>query len=424
MMKDYILKGNICYSQNLQTIRCVENGYVVCLNGKSAGVFDEIPEKYKNLAVKDFGDKLIIPGLVDMHVHAPQYSFRSIGMDMELLDWLEARAFPEEGKFSDVEYAKKAYGIFVDDLLKSATTRACIFASRHVEGTWVLMDLLEKSGLVSYVGKVNMDRNAPDYLKEENAEKSAEDTIRWIEGTAKHFQNTKPIITPRFIPSCTDPLMERLGEIQKEYNLPVQSHLSENLSEIELVKELCPTSKFYGDAYHQFGLFGGDVPTIMAHCVHPPKEEMEMMKEQGIFVAHCPQSNINVLSGIPPIRDFLDEGIRVGLGCDIAGGTVLSIFRAMIEAIQLSKLRWRLVDQSKRPLTVEEAFYLGTIGGGSFFGKVGSFEEGYELDAVVLDDTTLPYPQELTVAERLERMIYLSDERHVVGKFVRGKHLF
>ncbi len=423
-MKDYILKGNICYSQNLQTIRCVENGYVVCLNGKSAGVFDEIPEKYKNLAVKDFGDKLIIPGLVDMHVHAPQYSFRSIGMDMELLDWLEARAFPEEGKFSDVEYAKKAYGIFVDDLLKSATTRACIFASRHVEGTWVLMDLLEKSGLVSYVGKVNMDRNAPDYLKEENAEKSAEDTIRWIEGTAKHFQNTKPIITPRFIPSCTDPLMERLGEIQKEYNLPVQSHLSENLSEIELVKELCPTSKFYGDAYHQFGLFGGDVPTIMAHCVHPPKEEMEMMKEQGIFVAHCPQSNINVLSGIPPIRDFLDEGIRVGLGCDIAGGTVLSIFRAMIEAIQLSKLRWRLVDQSKRPLTVEEAFYLGTIGGGSFFGKVGSFEEGYELDAVVLDDTTLPYPQELTVAERLERMIYLSDERHVVGKFVRGKHLF
>lgn len=423
-MKDFILKGNICYSQDLQTIRCVENGYVVCLDGKSAGVFEEIPERYKDLVVKDFGDKMIIPGLVDMHVHAPQYSFRSIGMDMELLDWLEARAFPEEGKFSDVEYAKKAYSIFVDDLLKSTTTRACIFASRHVEGTWVLMDLLEKSGLVSYVGKVNMDRNAPDYLREESAEKSAEDTVRWIEGTAEHFENTKPIITPRFIPSCTDPLMERLGKIQKKYNLPVQSHLSENLSEIELVKELCPTSKFYGDAYHQFGLFGGDVPTIMAHCVHPPKEEVEMMKEQGIFVAHCPQSNINVLSGIPPIRDFLNEGIQVGLGCDIAGGTVLSIFRAMVEAIQLSKLRWRLVDQSKKPLTVEEAFYLGTIGGGAFFGKVGSFEEGYELDAVVLDDAALPHPQEMTVAERLERMIYLSDERHVAGKFVRGNQLF
>jgi len=138
-MKDFILKGNICYSQDLQTIRCVENGYVVCLDGKSAGVFEEIPERYKDLVVKDFGDKMIIPGLVDMHVHAPQYSFRSIGMDMELLDWLEARAFPEEGKFSDVEYAKKAYSIFVDDLLKSTTTRACIFASRHVEGTWVLM---------------------------------------------------------------------------------------------------------------------------------------------------------------------------------------------------------------------------------------------------------------------------------------------
>lgn len=299
MMIDYILKGNICYSQNLQKIRCVESGYLVCIDGKSAGVFEEVPEVYKSLPIQDYGDKLIIPGLIDMHVHAPQYSFRSIGMDMELLDWLEVRAFPEEGKFSDVAYAKKAYSIFVDDLVKSTTTRACIFASRHVEGTWVLMDLMEKSGLVSYVGKVNMDRNAPDYLREESVQKSSEDTICWIEGTVEGYENTKPIITPRFIPSCTDPLMERLGEIQRKYSLPVQSHLSENLSEIEWVKELCPTSKFYGDAYHQFGLFGGEVPTIMAHCVHPPKEEMELMKQQGVFVAHCPQSNINVLSGIP-----------------------------------------------------------------------------------------------------------------------------
>lgn len=422
-MNHFILKGNICYSQNLETIRCVENGYLVCMNGHSAGVFEEIPEMYKSLPILDYGDQLIIPGLTDLHVHAPQYSFRSLGMDMELLEWLEARAFPEEGKFSDVEYAKKAYGIFVDDLVKSTTTRACIFASRHVEATWVLMELLEESGLVSCVGKVNMDRNAPAYLQEESAEKSADDTVRWIEKTT-HFENTRPIITPRFIPSCTDGLMAKLGEIQRHYSLPMQSHLSENLSEIEWVKELCPAARFYGDAYQQFGLFGGEVPTIMAHCVHPPKEEVELMKKQGIFVAHCPQSNMNVLSGIPPIREFLEEGIQVGLGCDIAGGTVLSIFRAMIEAIQLSKLRWRLVDQNKRPLTVAEVFYLGTIGGGAFFGKVGSFEEGYELDAVVLDDTSLPHPQKMTVAERLERMIYLSDERHVVGKFVRGKQLF
>lgn len=423
-MEDFILKGHICDSQDLHTLRCRENAYLVCIAGKSAGVFAEVPEEYSDLPIRDFGDRLIIPGLVDLHVHAPQYSFRSIGMDMELLDWLEARAFPEEGKFADVAYARKAYGIFVDDLLKSATTRACIFASRHVEATWVLMELLEKSGLATYVGKVNMDRNAPDYLKEESWQTSAEDTLRWLEGALERFQNTLPIITPRFIPSCTDPLMQRLGEIRREYHLPVQSHLSENLSEIAWVQELCPKAAFYGDAYHQFGMFGGDAPTIMAHCVHPPAQELELMKREGVFVAHCPQSNANVLSGIAPIRDFLDAGIPVGLGCDIAGGTVLSIFRAMVEAIQMSKLRWRLLDQTKRPLTVEEAFYLGTRGGGAFFGKVGCFEKGYALDAVVLDDTLLPHPQAMTVAERLERMIYLSDDRHVAGKFVNGRQLF
>lgn len=423
-MVDFILKGNICYSQSINELRCVENGYLVCVNGKSAGVFTEIPNTYQSLPIKDFTDKLIIPGLVDLHVHAPQYSFRSIGMDMELLDWLEARAFPEEGKFSDVVYAKKSYEIFVNDMLRSTTTRACIFASRHVEGTWVLMDLLERSGLVSYVGKVNMDRHAPEYLREESAKQSSEDTIRWIEGAASKYENTKPIITPRFIPSCTDLLMTKLSEIQKKYQLPMQSHLSENLSEIAWVKELCPNSKFYGDAYDQFGLFGGEVPTIMAHCVHPPKEEMQLMKEKGVMIAHCPQSNVNVLSGIAPVREFIDEGMKVGLGSDVAGGTQLSILRAMVDTIQSSKLRWRLVDQTKKPLTVEEAFYLGSVGGGAFFGKVGSFEEGFEFDAVILDDTTLPHPQEMTVRERFERMIYLSDERHVVSKFVRGNQLF
>ena len=422
-MNHFVIKGNICYSQEVKKITIVENGYLVCIDGVSAGVFQDLPIEYKDLECIEYTNKLIIPGLVDLHVHAPQYSFRSLGMDMELLDWLEICAFPEEGKFSDIEYAKKSYEIFVNDMKQSATTRACIFASRHVEATWILMNLLEKSGLNTYVGKVNMDRNAPEYLREKSAEESAKDTIKWLEKKGE-YKNTKPMLTPRFIPSCTDELMNKISEIQKEHKLPLQSHLSENAGEIQWVKELCPTSKHYGDAYKNFGLFGNEVPTVMAHCVHPCKDELDMMKERGIFVAHCPQSNTNLSSGIAPIREFLEEEISVGLGCDIAGGASLSIFRAMVDAIQVSKLRWRLVDQTKKPLTVPEAFYLGTKGGGEFFGKVGSFEEGYELDIVVLDDTTLPYPQELTVEQRLERMIYLSDERHIIGKFVAGKQLF
>ena len=123
------------------------------------------------------------------------------------------------------------------------------------------------------------------------------------------------------------------------------------------------------------------------------------------------------------IRDR-EEGIHIGLGSDVAGGFTESIFRAMADAVQVSKLYWRLVDESAKPLTMEEAFYMGTKGGGSFFGKVGSFEKGYELDAVILDDAKLRHPQPLEIKERLERFIYLSDERHIVGKYVAGSKIF
>ena len=137
----------------------------------------------------------------------------------------------------------------------------------------------------------------------------------------------------------------------------MQSHLSENFGEIAWVKELCPNTHFYGEAYSQFDLFGGDCPTIMAHCVHSSDEEIALMKKQGVYIAHCPQSNTNLSSGISPARRYLDKGLHIGLGSDIAGGTSVSILRAMADAIQVSKLYWRLVDSSMKPLTVEEAFY-------------------------------------------------------------------
>ena len=168
-------------------------------------------------------------------------------------------------------------------------------------------------------------------------------------------------------------------------------------------------------------MFGNDCKTIMAHCVHSTEDEIKMMKDQGVFIAHCPESNTNLSSGVAPIRKYLDMGMKMGLGSDVAAGSTLSMFTVMSMAIQCSKLRWRLSDQELKPLNIEEVFYLATRGGGEFFGKVGTFEKGYEFDAVVLDDSSLRHPQELTVKERLERMIYLADDRNVVAKFVNGK---
>lgn len=425
MSETFVLKGNICYSRSQKELQIVNGGYLVCEDGISKGVFQELPREYADCPVEDFGKRIIIPGLVDLHVHAPQFGFRGLGMDMELIEWLETNTFPEEAKFIDLSYAEKAYEYFVQDMRKGPNTRACVFATVHTPATELLMEKLEESGLDTYVGKVNMDRNCPMLLREHDAAASAGATRQWIHDTIRRFSHTRPILTPRFIPSCTNELMHALREIQRQYRIPVQSHLSENRDEIAWVQELCPESKFYGDAYFQAGLFGGtNCPTIMAHCVHSSEKEIQLMKKQQVFIAHCPQSNTNLSSGIAPVRRYLRDGLAVGLGSDVAGGTDTSIFAIMAEAVRVSKLRASCVDESLEALTVEEVFYMGTMGGGAFFGKVGSFEPGYEFDAVVMDDENLRSAIELNTKERLERLIYLSDDRNVAAKYVNGRKLF
>ena len=424
MQKNFVVKGNIISSKNPSELAIHENAFLVCAEGLTAGIFPELPEEYASFPLYDYGKCLIIPGLVDLHVHAPQYTYRGLGMDKELLDWLQTYAFPEESRYEDPDYAERAYRIFVEKMRTNATTRACIFATAHVPATLLLMEMLEKSGLITYVGKGSMDRNAPAPLCEESPAVAAAAVEKWLKTSLKKYKNTKPMLTPRFIPSCTDDLLTSLGRFQKKYHVPVQSHLSENLSEIAWVRELCPYSSDYGEAYEHFGLFGGNAPTVMAHGVWPGKREFARIKERGVYIAHCPQSNTNIASGIAPVRQYLDAGIHIGLGSDVAGGSSDSIFRAMVDAIQVSKLRWRLITQDDAPITLDEAFYMATAGGGEFFGKVGKFEEGYEFDAVVLDDENLPAPREFSTHERLERIVYLGDDRNIAAKFVAGRKLF
>jgi guanine deaminase len=171
----------------------------------------------------------------------------------------------------------------------------------------------------------------------------------------------------------------------------------------------------------------------MAHCVWPEEAELELIKQRGVYIAHCPQSNSNLGSGIAPARRFLNRGIPVGLGSDIAGGIHPSIFRAMGDAIQVSKLRKALgpaaapggegAEDEYRPLRLEEAFWMGSAGGGAFF-HTGSFEPGFEFDALVIDDGDLGAPFPLSLRDRLERVVYLSEDRHIIGKWVRGRPLW
>jgi len=419
-MEAFVLKGDICYSTGPRTLHTAPAAYLVCLDGKSAGVFEVLPEEYKDFPLIDCDGQLIVPGLVDLHAHAPQFSYRALGMDLELIEWLNTHTFPEEAKYADLDYARAVYPDFVRDVQRGPNTRAVLFATRHVPATILLMELMEESGLVSMVGKVNMDRHAPESLVEASAAASLEETRVWLSEVMGAYERVSPILTPRFIPSCSDELMAGLHRIQREFSLPVQSHLSENRAEIDWVGELRPEAESYGHAYYRNGIFGGDVPTVMAHCVWPTEEEFALMVAQQVLVAHCPQSNLNLASGIAPVRRYLDAGVPVGLGSDMAGGAQTSIFRAMVDAIGVSKLYWRLVDPDSAPLTLEEAFYLGTLGGGRFFGRVGSFAPGFEFDALVIDDQSIPGRKNLAISDRLARVVHLSDERHIKRKFVRG----
>ena len=281
------------------------------------------------------------------------------------------------------------------------------------------MDLFKEAGMGARIGKVDMNRNCPEALTE-TVEEAVANNEALIAEYAKPNALVSPIITPRFVPSCSPELLTVCGELARKYNLPVQSHLSENRNEIAWVQQLEPESHHYGDAYNRYGLFG-DTPTVMAHCVWTDGEELAMMRDKQVMVAHCPSSNFNLSSGLAPIRRFLNEGIPVGLGSDISGGNHLSIFRTMVYAIQTSKIRY-CQDKSLPFLTLPEIFWIATKSGGRLFGKVGSFEQGYEFDALVINDHELNHDN-YNLLHRLERFIYLGDDRHIEHRFCRGREI-
>lgn len=412
-----VYKGHIIFTEKPEMFNIIENGFIIVENGKVKKVTKELPEEYKNISVKDFGNKLIIPGFVDLHLHAPQFPNSGLGLDKELLPWLEEYTFPEEAKYKDLDYAKKVYSRVVEELWKNGTTRSVIFASVHKESTGLLFDLFVEAGLGAYVGKVNMDRNCPDFIREDTKQSLA-DTREYLEKYVGKSELVKPIITPRFVPTCTVEVLEGLGKMAKEYDVPIQSHISENTGEVEWVRELHPEHKDYASVYNAYELFG-QKPTVMAHCIYNTEDEVGLMKDNKVYVAHCPHSNLNLSSGIMPVRHFLNKGVNVGLGSDVSGGHKISIPSVMAVAVQVSKIKWLETNKELAPLTTSEAFYLGTKGGGKFFGNVGSFEEGYEFDALVIDDSNF-FGDDLTLEERIQRFIYLGDDRNIVERYVAG----
>ena len=415
-----ILKGNIVSAPALGELDITEQGYLVAEDGVITGVFPELPPQYRNAVVEDWGDCLILQSLADLHVHGPHYAMMAMGMDLPLLDWLNAYAFPTEARYADPGFAREVYSRLARDLVAGGTTRVCMFSSLHREATLILMEELEKAGVVGYVGKVNMDRNNAPCLRE-TTEESEQETLRWLEECGR-FQNIRPMLTPRFTPSCTDELMAFLGKLAAERDLPIQSHLSENHAEMELVGRLHPDCAQYWETYAKFGLWNDR--TLMAHCVHSDARERQAMRDAGVTAVHCANSNNSICSGVAPVRVMLDEGVKVALGSDVAGGSSISMFDAVADAIRASKDRRIMDGWQTYFLTVAEGWYLGTSAGAAFFGDAPGFAAGNPLHALVLDDGQLLQPHSLTARERFERCVYLRQPGAIRAVWSAGKKVY
>lgn len=415
-----ILKGTVISAPALGRLDITENGYLVAEDGIIRGIFQTLPAELERLSVEDYGNALILQSFADLHLHAPQYPMLGMGMDLPLLQWLDTYTFPTEAKFADPDFARKVYRKLARELAENGTTRVCMFSSLHREATLILMEELENAGITGFVGKVNMDRNGGADLQE-TTEESIDETLRWLE-ECKRFRHIKPIITPRFTPSCTDELMEALGKIAAEQNLPVQSHLSENTGEIAWVGQLHPDCAQYWETYTKYGLWNDR--TLMAHCVWSDERERKAMKEAGVWVVHCADSNQNIMSGVAPIRVMLNEGLKVTLGSDIAGGDHLNMFDVTAASIRASKARRILDDWNTDFLTVAEGWYLATSAGSEFFGENPGFAPGNPLHAIVLRDDDLITARPLTVQERFERCVYRRQKDAIQAVWSAGRKIY
>lgn len=414
-MKKTLIKGDIIYTIDKDKFIFHEDSYILVEGGIVKNISKDLENFHKPYDLIDYSGKLIIPGFVDLHYHAPQYPNIGLGMDKELIPWLNTYTFPEEAKYKDLNYSEKVFMNLINDVWEKGTTRSVVFSTVFKDSTQLLLDMFIDSGLGAYIGKVNMDMNSSRALTE-NTQESIRETEEIILKYKDKCDLVHPIITPRFIPSCSEKLLRSLGDLAKKYDIKIQSHINENTSEVLWVQELYPDIDNYASVYDHFGLFG-QRETIMAHCIHNKEEETDLMIKNGVYAAHSPFSNFNLSSGMMSIRKYLDKGMKIGLASDISGGHSLSIADVMVGAIQTSKMVWLYGGKEDRPLSLSEAFYLATKGGGGFFGKVGSFEQGYDFDALIID-----VDEDLNMEERLEKFIYDSKDR-ILDRFVRGNKI-
>ena len=408
--------GQIVWAESAEKLAVRPDSYLAAENGVIEGIYERVPEKYSHVPVTDFGSGVIIPAFSDLHVHAPQYPQRGLGMDLLLEDWLNTYTFPLEAKYSDPEYASAVYEAFLKDLIANGTFHACVYGTIHREATSYLAKRMEEMKLRAYVGKVNMDIQSPDNLREAVGE-SLRETERFLEENADN-RYAKPILTPRFAPTCSFELLKGLGRLGKKYRTGMQTHLVESRWEAAESVRLNPDCSCDTEIYEKAGLLENG-PVVAAHFIFPSDEDIRILKKYGGYAVQCPDATVNVIAGIMKTASLAGQGVRLALGSDIAGGHLPGIYTQAARSVQLSKLKEFYEPEENRSVPFTHAFYLATKAGGALFGRVGSLEPGYAFDALVIRDFSDPF-RPASPTETVERFCYTGNPGDITARFIGG----
>lgn len=439
--------GSFVHCISLSELDRCENGIIgVNETGKIAfilrdGEKESIPQGWESAKTITLeGEGFFFPGFIDTHIHASQYPNAGVFGKSTLLDWLNTYTFPLESSFTDLKIASKIYNRVVARTLSHGTTTACYYATIHVPATNLLSDICNSRGQRAFVGRVCMDSDlSPDFYRDESAAVSLQrtkDCIAHIQSFDPKYSLITPIITPRFAPSCSVESMMNLGKLHAETGVPVQTHISENHAECELVKEMFPDYKSYADVYHSTGLLTNK--TILAHAIHLTPEERVLIKETDAKISHCPGSNTALTSGTAKIRDLLNDGLSIGLGTDVSGGCTPSILNQAREAVYVSRHVAMAPGQVEAKLSVAEALYLATRGGAKVVGlekSIGGFEVGMDWDAQLVrfgqvgDTEGLGSETDGLVEifgnesweDKVAKWLYTGDDRNTHAVWVKGR---
>jgi guanine deaminase len=446
----HIFRGTAFTSQSPKEIHILKD-HLFCIN--KDGIIEKVvaPEDptFQTL-LKTYQNKVnfhqlkegeyIFPGFVDLHVHAPQWAQSGTALDLPLYEWLNTYTFPIESKFSDLDFAKEIYEDVVSTLLANGTTTALYFATVHKEASLLLAEICAKKGQRGLVGKVVMDdpEQNPDYYRDRTTKSALEDTEDFILAVKELNQSSKqgiyPVVTPRFIPSCTDEVLRGLGELAKKYDTHIQSHCSESDWAHNFVKERFHKNDAF--ALHDFSLL--QEKSVMAHCNFLEEEDVHLFAETGTAISHCPISNAYFANSVIPVADFHAKGVDIGLGCDLSGGFSPSLFDNVRQAVMSSRMLEDGVNPALPPeergvthsrITIKEAFYLATAGGGESLSlPIGRLAENYTWDVQIIDTriktAKLPiFQSEENLQDIFEKIMYLVRPENIREVWIQGEQV-